>query len=66
MDKEILVAIISASAVVLAALIAGVFSLVKRGKENKSTNISIKQKQTFFNKGDQIGIQNNYGDKHDE
>lgn len=60
MEKEIIVAIISASGVVLAALIAGVFSLVKRSKENKNTNINIKQKQTLFNKGNQVGIQNNY------
>ena len=44
MEKEIIVAIISASGVVLAALIAGVFSLVKRSKENENTNINIKQK----------------------
>lgn len=73
MEKEIIVAIISASGVVLAALIAGVFSLVKRNKENENTNINIKQKQTLFNKGNQVGIQNNYGsnnsttgDKKDE
>lgn len=61
MEKEIIVAIIGASGVVLAALIAGAFSLVKRSKENKNTNINIKQKQTLFNKGNQVGIQNNYG-----
>ena len=73
MEKEIIVAIISASGVVLAALIAGVFSLVKRSKENENTNINIKQKQTLFNEGNQVGIKNNYGfnnsttgDKKDE
>ena len=73
MEKEIIVAIISASAVVVAALIAGVFSLVKKSNENQSSNLKIKQRQGIGNKGNQIGIQNNYnsnnnttGDEKDE
>lgn len=61
MDKEIIVAIIGAAAVVLAALIAGIFSLINKGKSKESRQIQIKQKQSGRN-NTQIGIQNNYGD----
>ena len=66
MEKEIIVAIISASAVVLAAIITGVFAMI--GKNKKHTNISQKQKGQ---NNVQIGIQNNIsgmrnGDENDE
>ena len=66
MEKEIIVAIISASAVVLAAIITGVFAMI--GKNKKHTNISQKQKGQ---NNVQIGIQNNIsgmrnGDGNDE
>ena len=54
MEKEIIVAIISAIAVVLAAIITGIFS--KFSKKRKGTNISQKQKGQ---NNMQIGIQNN-------
>lgn len=65
MDKEIIVAIIGAAAVVLAALIAGIFSLVNRGKGKESKQIRIKQEQSGRN-NIQIGIQNNFGDDRNE
>ena len=66
MEKEIIVAIISASAVILAAIITGVFAMI--GKNKKHTNISQKQKGQ---NNVQIGIQNNIsgmrnGDGNDE
>ena len=66
MEKEIIVAIISASAVVLAAIITGAFAVI--GKNKKHTNISQKQKGQ---NNVQIGIQNNIsgmrnGDENDE
>lgn len=61
MDKEIIVEIIGAAAVVLAALIGGIFSLINKGKSKESRQIQIKQKQSGRN-NTQIGIQNNYGD----
>ena len=54
MEKEIIVAIISAIAVVLAAIITGIFSIFS--KNRKGTNISQKQKGQ---NNMQIGIQNN-------
>lgn len=41
-----------------ATIIAGVFSLVKKGKGSKR-GINIKQSQGIGNKGTQIGVQNN-------
>ena len=66
MEKDIIVAIISASAVVLAAIITGVFAMI--GKNKKHTNISQQQKGQ---NNVQIGIQNNIsgmrnGDENDE
>ena len=60
MEKEIIVAIISASAVVVAALITGIFSIVKKSKDHRSSSTKINQRQGLGNKGTQIGIQNNY------
>ena len=63
MSEAIIIAIISASGVVLAALIGGIFSVVKNKKDSKS-NTQIRQKQKGkYNT--QVGIQNNYegGDK---
>ncbi len=59
MSEAIIIAIISASGFVLAALIGGIFSVVKNNKDSKS-NIKIRQKQKGkYNT--QVGIQNNYG-----
>ena len=63
MSEGIIIAIIGAAGVVLAALIGGVFSVVKNNKDSKN-NTKIRQKQKGkFNT--QVGIQNNYesGDK---
>lgn len=65
MNTEIIVAIIGASGVVIAALIAGIFSLISKEKNKKSSNIKLKQKQSGRN-NTQIGIQNNYGGAQDE
>ena len=58
MSEGIIVAIIGGIAGILSAIIAGVFSLIKRKKETKNI-INIKQKQWIANKGTQIGVQNN-------
>lgn len=63
MSEEIIIAIISAIGVVLAALIGGIFSVVKNNRDSKN-NTKIKQNQKGkYNT--QVGIQNNYerGDK---
>ena len=44
MSEEIVIAIIGACGVVLAALIGGIFSIVKNNKDSKS-NTKIRQKQ---------------------
>ena len=62
MENEILVAIIAAGGVVLAAIIAGVFNLLK--KDSASSNgTNIHQSQKGRN-STQIGVQNIY-DKED-
>lgn len=64
MTEGIVIALIGAIGAVLAAVIAGVFSLLKKGKLPNSTKI--KQKQNGKSNM-QIGIQNNYeGGKVDE
>ncbi len=60
LDPRVQAAIIAFCATILAALVAGMFSLIKRGKGSQGDKI-IKQKQGIGNKGIQIGIQNNYG-----
>ena len=62
MEIEIIVAIIGASAVVIGALITGMFPLLKKDKTNET---KIKQKQKG-NANTQIGIQHNYGGYKDE
>lgn len=62
METEIIVAIIGASGVVLAAIITGVFTVIKKEKTSK---IKINQKLRGKN-NTQIGIQNYYGDKKDD
>lgn len=52
-------AVIGACATIMAAIIAGIFSLVKKSKKNKNDAI-INQKQGLGNKGTQIGVKNNY------
>ncbi len=57
MSEDIIVAIISATAVIAAAVIAGVFSLKKRdGKPDRGTSIQQTQKG---DNNTQIGVQNN-------
>lgn len=64
MEKEVLVAIIGAGAVVLAAIISGLFGLNKKD-DTKSKIIKIEQKQK--GKGNtQIGIQNNCARKDED
>lgn len=58
MSEGIIVAIISGIAGILSAIIAGVFSMMKRKKGTKNIT-NIKQKQGIANKGTQVGIQNN-------
>ena len=65
MNTEIIVAIISAAAIIIAALIAGIFSLISKGKNKESNNIILEQKQSGKN-NTQVGIQNNYGGSQDE
>lgn len=65
MDTEIVVAIIGAGAVIISALIAGVFSLAKQKSRKNTVNKEIKQNQTGTN-NIQIGIQNNFKEKNDE
>ncbi|MBM6937334.1 hypothetical protein H7U37_02175 [Pseudoflavonifractor phocaeensis] len=65
MNTEIIVAIISAAAIIIAALIAGIFSLISKGKNKESNNIRLEQKQSGKN-NTQVGIQNNYGGSQDE
>ena len=61
MKTEIIVAIIGAIAVILGAIIAGIFSIMANRKKKQSNgNIDIKQKQNG-NNNIQIGVQNNYG-----
>ena len=62
MDITIIVAIISASGTIVAVIIKGIFSVLKKNK-NSSTKIEQKQKG---NNNIQIGIQNNYGGKKGE
>lgn len=63
-EKEVLVAIIGAAAVVLAAIISGLFNLNKNDDTKRKT-IKIRQKQK--GKGNtQIGIQNNYVGKDED
>lgn len=65
MNTEIVVAIIGAAAVIIAALISGLLSLVSKENPKESNNIKLKQKQS--GKGNtQVGIQNNYGGLQDE
>lgn len=65
MNTEIIVAIISAAAIIIAALIAGIFALISKGKNKESNNIRLEQKQSGKN-NTQVGIQNNYGGSQDE
>ena len=59
MSEAIIIAIIGACGVVLAALIGGIFSIVKNNKDSKrNTKIRQKQKGKY---NTQVGIQNNYG-----
>lgn len=58
LNPTVQAAIISGCAAIIGTIIAGVFSLIKRGKGKQSRTI-IKQKQGFGNKGTQVGIQNN-------
>lgn len=58
MNAEIIAAIITASAAVVAAIIAGCFSLIRKKKANDS-EINITQTQSGKN-NTQIGIQNNH------
>lgn len=51
-------AIIGGCATLIATIIAGLFSIVKKGKGSKS-GTNIKQSQGIGNKGTQIGVQNN-------
>lgn len=60
MSEEIIIAIIGAGGVVLAAIIGGIFSFLKRNKDNGSI-LKIKQSQKG-NNNIQIGQQNNNGD----
>ncbi|MGN0469044.1 MAG: hypothetical protein ACI4GY_09995 [Acutalibacteraceae bacterium] len=62
MDTEIIVAIIGASGAVLAAVITGIFKVLKK---DKARQIKINQKQSGKN-NTQIGIQNNYGGESNE
>ena len=62
MDTTIIVAIISASGAIIAVIIKGIFSIVKK---NKNSSAKIEQKQKG-NNNIQIGIQKNYGGKKDE
>lgn len=65
MNTEIIVAIIGAAAIIIAALIAGIFTLISKGKNKESNNIKLEQKQSGKN-NTQVGIQNNYGGFRDE
>ena len=60
LDPVVQGAIISGVVAIIVAVITGIFSLIKKSKDSKSSTI-IKQKQGVGNKGTQIGIQNNYG-----
>ena len=61
MDTEIIVAIIAAGGVVLAAIITGIFNLLK--KDSSSPNgTNVRQSQKGKN-NTQIGIQNTYKDE---
>jgi len=64
MKTEIVVALIGAGGVVLAAVIGGIFALLKKDGSVKETKIN--QKQGIGNQGTQIGIQNNYNKQGDE
>ena len=64
METEIIVALIGASGVVLAAVIGGIFALLKKDGLVKKTKIN--QKQGIGNQGTQIGIQNNYNKQGNE
>lgn len=55
MSEGIIIAIIGAVGVALAAIITGLFSLLKKENINKKTTINQKGKNNT-----QIGIQNNY------
>lgn len=57
MSEGIIIAIIGAIGVILSAIIAGVFSLLK--KNNSKDKIVVEQKQKG-NNNTQIGVQNNY------
>lgn len=65
MNTEIIVAIIGAAAAIIAALIAGVFALISKGKNKDSNNVKLEQQQSGQG-NTQIGIQNNYGGAKDE
>lgn len=67
MEKEIIIAIISGSAVILAAVITGVLQLINNRNKKASESISINQKSTG-NNTNQIGIINNSkdGDENDK
>lgn len=56
LETELQVALISGGAVVVAAIITGIFSLLKR--ENSNSSVSIKQSSSG-SKNTFIGIQNN-------
>lgn len=58
MESEVIVAIIGAVAVVVAAIITGIFTMRKTNKNSKSGE-QITQKQKGKN-NTQIGVQNNY------
>lgn len=62
MDKDIIVALITGGAVILAALLPFLF---KREKKSEPKETKIIQNQSG-NESVQIGIQNNYGGKKDE
>lgn len=64
MTEGIIVALIGAGGAIVAALIGGIFVILKNGKK-ANENISIKQKQRGSN-NIQIGQQNYYNDKENK
>ena len=64
MNNEIIVAIIAAIGVVVAAVVTGIFSLIKKDASTSST-YNIKQSQKGKD-NTQIGIQNNYKNNNEK
>lgn len=64
MTEGVIIALIGAGGAIVAALIGGIFAIIKNGKKS-SGSTSIKQKQKG-NNNIQIGQQNYYSDKENK